>query len=225
MTEYVRVRPTNAGDEAVFRVEKVTYNAKSDKINYPDFTICGQDSRDGPVFVNIPEVACRRQFSRLKMEPEACVGATIRVSRGANASDPTKPYWNVELVDASDARPRTPAKRLSGPPAEYNDKEGAAFAQELRDDPTGAGGPPEAIDYPVAGREPGEEPMTEAEAIEARKHASRQAAAKRYLALWDVIAEHQVAVGKRLEMPVDGQSVNQAAATLWIFFGNKGMIP
>lgn len=115
--------------------------------------------------------------------------------------------------------PPASAKRVPSP---YVAPKPLDYAQELKDDPTGAGEAPDAIDYPVAGREPGEEPEpTPAE----RRRAERQAAAKMYLALWDVVAEHQVAKGKALELPVDGMSVNATCATLWIYFGNKGMLP
>lgn len=164
--------------------------------------ICGQrgfwDNREGKKNPKSPDYKCKNK---------ECPGATPL--KGKN------PYavWLPE--DFAQA----PASSPTRIPSPYVGTEPVITPQSLKDDPQGRG---EAWEPPEEG--PYADAETEREAIEQRKHAARQAAAKRYLALWDVVAAHQVAKGKELDMPVDGMSVNAATATLWIYFGNKGML-
>ena len=148
----------------------------------------------------------------------AVVGETLHFERTHNPKKGAKPFWDVSVASGAEKRPAPPSKRVESPyatPTASSTDGSEQFAQSLRDDPQGTGNQP-------ASQEPGD--STEQDAIEHRKHSARQQAAKRYLALWDVVAAHQTAKGKELDMPVDGMSVNAATATLWIYFGNKGML-
>ncbi len=189
------------GDDEIFEVVRVE-EVKTGQ--WPDYVL---HAAGGASFI-APKGALDRQFAKIKLTPAQLAGHVVRLERAPNKEDANKSWWNLHLLDHSALTPAAPAKRLTGP---ANEASGPITAQSLKDDPQGTG---EA----TGGQE------TEAEAIERKKHEGRQVAAKRYLALWDVVAEHQVAKGKELEMPVDGMSVNAATATLWIHFTNRGML-
>lgn len=116
MGEYQQVEVRKPGDEITLTVEQVFFNPKTATHKYPDFTFRGQAAQ-GPVMVYVPENACRRQFSRLKMEPEAAVRETIRFWRGENAGDESKPYWNIDIATPADTKPKPASKRIAAPTA------------------------------------------------------------------------------------------------------------
>ena len=197
------------GDDVTFHVtvvEEVTTG------KWPDYVLHAATGES----YSAPKQALDRQFAKLKVTPASIAGHVVRLERAPNTEDATRSWWNLAIKGQADLKAAVPSKRLTIP---AKDSEPVITPQSLKDDPQGRG---EAWEPPEEG--PHADAETEREAIEQRKHAARQAAAKRYLALWDVVAAHQVAKGKELDMPVDGMSVNAATATLWIYFGNKGML-
>lgn len=113
---YRKVELKAAGDEFTMDVEHVFFNDKSATHKYPDFTFKGHG--DGVAcMIYVPENACRRQFSRAKMEPEDAKGRTVRFHRDANDSDPSKPYWGISVLENSTPRPTRPQERVQPTPA------------------------------------------------------------------------------------------------------------
>ena len=143
MSDYQKVELKKAGDTLLLTVEHVFFNPTTATHRYPDFTFKGQ-SPQGPAMLYIPEDACRRQFSRMTMEPENAQGLTIRVSRAPNTQDSTKPYWNIEAADpgrpkaATPATPAPPSKRVQCPVPPVSGAEPADdFGADLPPDPGG----------------------------------------------------------------------------------------
>ena len=199
MSEYQKVEIRNEGEELTMHVEAVFFNPKSVTHKYPDFTFKGQ-SGGRAVMLYVPENACRRQFSRFKMEPEAAKGQVLRFWRGANVEDPTKPYWNIEPAAINAAHAPAPPKRMQGPSAVPGEAP-SRYAEPLPPPPADDLGdlgqePPEAIDYPVAGQSAPVVP----EAASPREAAYFQLARR--------VARFQVALQKEYDIPCDMGSVN-----------------
>lgn len=129
MSEYMKLELKAPGDNAVMQVEQVFFNPKSPTHKYPDFTFRGL-SGGVKAMLYIPEGSCRRQFSRLAMEPEDAAGKLLRFSRDPNDENPERPYWGITLADG------TPRKRLTGPDEPKAPPIPPEYAPDVEDRPT-----------------------------------------------------------------------------------------
>lgn len=111
MNDIRTVKLTAVGEKITFTCDRVTFNPKSDKIKYPDFTFVGVVAGER-IRVNVPEAATRRQAERFKLAPEQFEGQTITISRSAS-SDPDKPYWNIDLAAPHEAKAKPEPKRMT----------------------------------------------------------------------------------------------------------------
>lgn len=189
------------GDDEIFEVVRVE-EVKTGQ--WPDYVL---HAAGGASFI-APKGALDRQFAKIKLTPAQLAGHVVRLERAPNKEDANKSWWNLHLLDHSALTPGVPSKRIQSPASEGS---GPITAESLKDDPQGTGEPARADE-------------SEAEAIERKKHEARQAAAAKYLDLWDTIAEHQAKKARDLDMPVDGTAVQATAATLWIYFTDRRLV-
>jgi hypothetical protein len=120
-----------AGDSLTMAV---THCAPSTRGKYPGVEFIGTD---GPreVMVEMPKVSADRQLGRLSLSMQTVVGKIITISRGANADDATKPYWNVAVV-GNGAPPKTngaaSVQQPEPPPPDDEPEEATSRSAKLR---------------------------------------------------------------------------------------------
>ncbi len=151
---------------------------------------------------------------------EQVEGETLRFSREPNTSKKgAKPYWAIELAAKGDAAPKA-SKRLTGPSDAKPDRLSEAMAEHgiHEGDVEAVAGRAAAFEDSTPYAE-GEEPTPEQKRSEAANKL-----AKKYMALWDVVAKHQTAEGAKHGFPIDGASVNNAAATIWICLDRRNLL-
>ena len=196
MPDYVKLP---IGDHLTFQVKAVDTD-KSGK--WPDYHLTAMDGR----IVVAPKAALDRQLERLTMTPIELVGHYITIERAPNKEDAKKSWWNLSLANKGDAEPQ-PSKRLPPPP-----------------DTRSAG--QKEFDAAVP---PDEEPEghsvdTEAEAAKQQRDDAVRRVVALYLGLWDKVAAHQTEFAKAHDFPVDGSSVNSAAATIFIELNKRNLL-
>lgn len=89
------VKLRNVGDEITL------YNVSASRVSvgkWPEIEFSGEVEDGTLTKVVMPEKSAMRQLDRLGIKPGANMG-DFRISRGANADQPDKPYWNVDTLD------------------------------------------------------------------------------------------------------------------------------
>ena len=209
MSDYQKVELKKAGDTLLLTVEHVFFNPPTATHRYPDFTLKGQ-SPQGPAMVYIPEDACRRQFTRMKMEPEDAQGLTIRVSRAPNSSDPTRPYWNIGAADPEKPGVATPSRRVQSPILPVS---GADPADDF-----GADLPPDPEDDEAAAAFAGAEVGS---VVEIRR------IVRLYFWLYARVRAEQARLAGLQDadgMPFDAASVNAETFSIWNTLDKRGLL-
>lgn len=108
-----QVKLTTAGESVTMQVkscEKATVG------NYPGFLFAGKDSRGNLITVEVPESSTKRQLDRLERTPSSIVGHTVRISRDANAQNPSRPFWGIAFAEGDADQP--PMEETGAPPKE-----------------------------------------------------------------------------------------------------------
>lgn len=139
-----------------------------------------------------------------------CVGTALRFFREPNKTKGAKPYWALEVV--ANAKPQPASARIPSPYREPGQRTATVVPGGELPEPPHGGLPPDWTDAPLA---------IPPELAEAEHGEGWEAA---YLRLWSRVAEYQIAAGRRLDFPVDGQSVQAATATIWITLKDKGLL-
>ena len=193
------------GDHITLRVDRVEV-VRSGK--WPEYHWHGRNAAGSVVVVTPQQAADRQLANNLKMTLAQVEGEVITIERAPNKEDATKSWWNLDLASAADLKAAPSPKRLKEPSPED------AFAQSLKDDPQGRG---EAAE--------GQDDLLDA-AEQAKEEQKRQIGrvVLLYLGLWDKVAAHQTEYAKAHDFPVDGSSVNSAAATIFIELNKRGLL-
>lgn len=89
-----QIKLTTAGDSLTFQCTGASL-AKTGK--WPEAIFAGHDG-EKQIEVHMPAQSAERQLTRLAMTYAECGGKTLTISRAPNQSDPSKPYWNLEVV-------------------------------------------------------------------------------------------------------------------------------
>ncbi len=201
MPDYVKLP---IGDHLTFQVKAVDTD-KSGK--WPDYHLTAMDGR----IVVAPKAALDRQLERLTMTPIELVGHYVTIERAPNKEDAKKSWWNLSLANKTDATPAA-TKRLASP----HDTRSAG--QKEFD----AAVPPEGDVEAVAGAAAAV--VDEADAAKQQRDEAIRRVVVLYLGLWDKVAAHQVEYAKQHDFPVDGSSVNSAAATIFIELNKRNLL-
>lgn len=212
-----RIKLTEPGSFHAFRVAKVGLN-KSGK--WPDYEL---DDGSGNVVI-IPQKAADRQLGRLNIANALeLVGLHLKVSRSDEPGENGKLFWNLDLVNASEA---APSKRIQPPsgakpqgvekPLPFDDgweADGAPTAH------VGHSAPPDAplVGDPQPYAESAVSAADEADAVK------RRALEEAYGDLFARCATRQLAIGQGAEIPFDLASVNAHASTVWISWKEAGL--
>lgn len=204
------VKLTEPGSFHVLTVAVVTIDSGG---NWPDYHLSDSD-----VSVVLPKSAADRQLERMKIATAFdLVGSTVKVSRSEKPGANGKHFWNLDLVNAREAQP-APSKRVQPPrdkaqPFDQPTRAEREGNQTSRDEaepwdesPYGNGGTEDD------GGIQGPPPLNAREQLAAQKALTVE---EEYLALWSRVAERQASVGKALNMPVDGSSVQAATFSIW----------
>lgn len=167
---------------------------------YPGFIFTG-DANGSVVSVEVPKQSTERQLGRLQVTPESLVGQVVTLCREENKNDPAKPWWGIYL--AAGGNP-------NGPP----------------------GTPPASTS--VAMPKPGPiaaalTPQKSAEDVRREKKEASAAIVKKYLAVFDHVAEHHTQLAAKLaeqgvDFAWDAASVNSATAAICISLDKKGLL-
>lgn len=63
---------------------------------YPEIEFQGTDGTT-PLVIRVPKVSADRQLGRAGLTYEKCIGARLTISRDANKTDASKPFWGITL--------------------------------------------------------------------------------------------------------------------------------
>ena len=182
-----RIKLSEPGTERVLTVRTVTVET-IENTEYAKFD-------DGAVELLVPMSSVTRQLERLDaVALTDTKGMTIKFSRSEKLSKYGKPFWNLDVANASDAKAPAPSKRLAPP------VKGSVDAMMDDGDP----GMPD----PMTGERPLLDRIIEATGPVTDREAE-------YLALAGRVAAFQDALGKQYEMPWDGASVNAMTFSIW----------
>ena len=91
MSEPLKLK--NPGESVTIVVKSCT---KVPVGKYPEWEFVGHDG----ITVRMPEAAFQRQLKRLDLDAELIVGMTVTIGRSENKSDPSKPYWDLDVSGA-----------------------------------------------------------------------------------------------------------------------------
>ena len=145
----------------------------------------------------------------------------LRFSRTPNSKPGARPYWDISLANRGDAKAsgvtskrltQAEASKTASPPQ----KPATGSFDAMMDD--GDPGMPD----PMTGERPLLDRIIDATGPDTKAD-ERLRLTNAYMRLWHDIAEAQMEAAKSFALPIDGQSVNAATATLWITFGAKGL--
>lgn len=93
------VKLTTAGESVTMQVKSCE---KAPTGKYPGMLWTGNAGTRGIITIEIPLSSTERQLKRLELTPASVVGRTVVISRDANATDPSKPWWGINLADVGE---------------------------------------------------------------------------------------------------------------------------
>ncbi len=107
-----KVKLTVAGEAVTLQVQKC---AKATVGKFPGIEFTGIDQFDKRLItIEVPQSSADRQLGRIPLTYAEAVGCTLTISRDANSTDASKPYWGISLASGKvTARHPNPAE---GPP-------------------------------------------------------------------------------------------------------------
>lgn len=89
---YIKLK--NVGEDATFLVTRCEPGSG----RYPDVEF---EDENGNVYP-MPKSAAERQLDRAGRTMDTVVGHVVRISRGENKQDASKPFWNLEVVGGAE---------------------------------------------------------------------------------------------------------------------------